>query len=131
LCEVSEIPYQLQLLFTRLDGSQVLRVSTSSMRLTGRDNAGQKLDVNVVATQAVQRIGSLIQKGLLDQARQELRATRSLLLRNGVAAKKLQVLDECEMVLNRNNNNNNNGHGEADAVTEQAAKLMHETMVLI
>jgi hypothetical protein len=55
---VTHVPFQVQLLFRRSDGTKILRVCTAQIELTSdRAEAEDLADVKVVATHAAQSAG--------------------------------------------------------------------------
>lgn len=78
LTGVSSLPFQVQVLFTLADGSQICRVTTVQMQLKD-ENEVSKIDNGVVATQAIHKATRLAKQGDVMRAQQELQNVRKLL----------------------------------------------------
>ena len=119
----SHLPFQVQILFKRADGTEILRVSTARIELTlDRDEAERNADIKVVATHAAQSAAAKAKKGNKTEAKLQMRAAQRFLKRAGDEEKlnmwsaNVQEMDEVlnssdsedEHVAAGNNNNNNN-----------------------
>lgn len=83
LTGVSEIPFQVQLLYTRPNGMRCLRVATAKVAITeDRMEAERGADVEVVATHAAQRAARLAKAGDYETAQLEARSAQRFMLRN-------------------------------------------------
>jgi len=82
---VDEVPFQVQLLFTRADGMQYLRVATTSVQLTSdRDQAERNADVKVIGNYAANRAARWAKQGNYEAAQMEARAAQRFMMRNDV-----------------------------------------------
>ena len=87
---LSEVPFQVQLLFTRPDGMQYLRVATTSIPLTSdREQAERNADVTVIGNYAAQRAARYAKQGDYEAAQLEARAAQRFMLRNEVGTEKV------------------------------------------
>jgi len=85
LTGVKQIPFQVQLLYTRPNGMQCLRVATTCIQLTdNQDEAELNADVNVVMTHAATRAAKMAKAGHYEEAQLETRAAHRFMLRNNV-----------------------------------------------
>lgn len=121
LSNLTHLPFQVQVLFRRLDGTEVLRVATARIQLTAnREEAEKHANVTVVATHAAQKAAAKAKKGDYAEAQKEIRAAQRFLARANVDEEKLskwsrnvdamdEVLreDEAAAAADVNNNNNN------------------------
>ena len=83
LSGVREIPFQVQLLYTRPDGSVRLRVATATIALTDdRAEAEKKADVAIIGAHAAQHAARLAKAGDYESAQLEARAAQRFLQRN-------------------------------------------------
>ena len=63
LSGITHVPFQVQLLFRRADGTKVLRVATARIELTAdRSEAEKGADIKVVATHAAQSAAAKAKK---------------------------------------------------------------------
>lgn len=75
------LPFQVQVLHRRLDGTEVLRVATATIQLTtNRQEAEKHADAAVVATHAAQRAAVRAKAGDYRGAQLEMRAAREFVL---------------------------------------------------
>jgi len=81
--EPPEVPFQIQLSYTRPDGAQVTRVITKTVPIcSDRDKVeASNLKSSIVAMKAIQHSASLAQNGEFQQARANLISTMRLLQR--------------------------------------------------
>lgn len=110
LSQCSSVPFQLQVLMTRSDGSQVVRVSTTTMQLSAdRAQHEASIDRDAVATNAAQKASKLAKEGQYAEASKELEAAKAILEKSGMSKEKISsTFSALESVLQSNNNNNNN-----------------------
>jgi len=118
----SAIPFQVQVLHKRLDGTEVLRVATAEIKVTSnREEAEQNANVKVVATHAAQRAATKAKHGDYRSAQLEMRAAQRFMQRANVDEDKVKVwtenVEEMDKALRENddvddNNNNNNNNNE-------------------
>jgi hypothetical protein len=94
-CDLSalrEIPFQVQLLFTRPDNSIYLRVATATVSVTeDRLEAEKQANATVVGAHAAQHAARLAKEGKYEQAQLEARAAARFLERAGVEQTKLDT----------------------------------------
>eukprot|EP00727_Mastigamoeba_balamuthi_P005505 m51a1_g1574 hypothetical protein (906) ;mRNA; f:87526-90624 len=99
-----EIPFQVQLLYTRPDGATLLRVATTSVPVTeDRSEAEKSVDITVVGHHAAQRAAKLAKEGNYDEAQLEARAAQKFMARVGVEEKQLvsfaEQVDQMDCVM--------------------------------
>jgi len=83
LSSVNEIPFQVQLLYTRPNGMQCLRVATTCVKVTDdRKKAEENADVKVIGTHAVNRAARYAKDGDYEAAQLEARAAQRFMIRN-------------------------------------------------
>merc|ERR1711991_999677 len=64
LAGLEHLPFQVQILFRRADGTEILRVASARIEITqDRDEAERNADVKVVATHAAQAAAQKAKKG--------------------------------------------------------------------
>ena len=125
------LPFQVQILYKRPDGTEILRVATARIKITqDRQEAEKNVNVNVVATHVAQRAASKAKKGDYKNAQLEMRAAQRLMGRANVDEKLMSKwssnVDSMDSVLrenrsdddednsdNTNNNNNNDAKKES------------------
>lgn len=129
--DASQLPFQVQVLHKRLDGTEVLRVCTATIALTSdRAEAEEHADATVVATHAAQRAAMKAKAGDALGAQLEMRAAQRFMQRANVDEERVmkwtsnveemdQVLrseeeEEEEAIIANSNNNNNNGDDHDD-----------------
>ena len=76
LSGLAQVPFQTQVLFTRVDGSQVVRVVTAALPLSA---AGAAADPVAVARGAAEQVAGLCRQGRAEEAQRELAAAQSAL----------------------------------------------------
>jgi len=87
LSELKEVPFQVQLLYTRKDGMQCLRVTTAYVSVTeSREEAEALANANVISVAASNRAAKLAKAGDYEKAQMENRAAVRFLQRNRVDA---------------------------------------------
>lgn len=95
LTDVKEVPFQVQLLFTRPDGMKCVRVATTTISVTDdRSQAEGKANVSVLTTAAVQRAAKLAKGGAYEEAQMETRAVQRFMQRTGVEKETLVDFSE-------------------------------------
>jgi small GTP-binding protein len=95
LSGVSSVPFQLQLLYTRRDGSVRMRLATARLdTTTSRDEAERDANVAVVATVVAQQAAKLARRGSFSKAQMETRAAQRFLHRNGIYDEKIDAWSE-------------------------------------
>eukprot|EP01117_Protostelium_nocturnum_P015707 TRINITY_DN610_c1_g2_i1.p1 TRINITY_DN610_c1_g2~~TRINITY_DN610_c1_g2_i1.p1 ORF type:complete len:207 (+),score=74.84 TRINITY_DN610_c1_g2_i1:2-622(+) len=79
---VKEIPFQVQLLYSKLNGMKVLRVVTAQIPVTDdRKTAEKDTNIQVIGTHAAKRAGAYAKEGDYEKAQMEARAAQRLLER--------------------------------------------------
>jgi small GTP-binding protein len=92
LSGVASVPFQLQLLYTRRDGSVRMRLATARLdTTTSRDEAERDANVAVVATVVAQQAAKLARRGSFSKAQMETRAAQRFLQRNGIFDDKIDA----------------------------------------
>lgn len=90
LTDISEIPFQVQLMYTKPDGSQCLRVASAKISVTeDRSVAERNANVGVIGTHAAQKAAKFAKKGNYSRAQMETRAAQRFMIRNGVQKDKI------------------------------------------
>lgn len=90
LQELSSVPFQVQVLYTRPDGARLLRVGTASVALTTeRDVAEQHANVGLVAQHAAMQTADYAKRGQYSRAQMESRAAQRFLRRVDADARKV------------------------------------------
>merc|ERR1712137_434786 len=104
LTNIDEIPFQVQIMYTRPDGAQCLRVAGASITVTdNRTQAEKNANLEVIGTHAAQKAAQFAKGGDYDRAQMETRSAQRFMLRNGVKKEKIsqwskQVNDVDEVV---------------------------------
>jgi hypothetical protein len=124
LSGVTEVPFQVQLLFTKPDGAIYLRVATATIALTDdRAQAEKQADVAIVGAAAVQKAAKLAKAGDYEAAQLEARAAQRFLNRAGVegeaAAAWTAQVDSMDSVLRAERKKEQTG----DAVADERERL--------
>jgi hypothetical protein len=84
------VPFQVQVLHKRLDGTEVLRVATAQIKLTSnREEAEKHADAVVVATHAAQRAAAKAKAGDFRAAQLEMRAAQRFMQRANMSEEKV------------------------------------------
>jgi small GTP-binding protein len=92
LTGIASVPFQLQLLYTRRDGSVRMRLATARLETTvSRDDAEKDANLAVVATAVAQQAAKLARRGSFSKAQMETRAAQRFLARNGVVDDKIEA----------------------------------------
>jgi len=95
LTGLSQIPFQVQLLYTRPNGKRYLRVATTSVLVTeDRKEAEQSADVKVIGTHAANRAAKFAKDGDYEAAQLETRAAQRFMIRNNVEAESINQWSE-------------------------------------
>lgn len=95
LTGITEIPFQVQLLYTRPNGMQCLRVASAAVGVTeDRQKAEEYADVEVIGAHAVNRAARYAKDGDYEAAQLEARAAQRFMKRNKVEQENLQVWSE-------------------------------------
>eukprot|EP00027_Filamoeba_sp_ATCC50430_P012347 CAMPEP_0168564266 /NCGR_PEP_ID=MMETSP0413-20121227/13148_1 /TAXON_ID=136452 /ORGANISM="Filamoeba nolandi, Strain NC-AS-23-1" /LENGTH=871 /DNA_ID=CAMNT_0008595915 /DNA_START=32 /DNA_END=2643 /DNA_ORIENTATION=- len=82
---VKEIPFQVQILYTKANGMQCLRVATTKIEATeDREQAEAAADVEVIGTHAIQKAAKHAKEGNYEEAQLEARAAQRFMLRKNV-----------------------------------------------
>eukprot|EP01113_Clastostelium_recurvatum_P000455 TRINITY_DN101_c0_g1_i2.p1 TRINITY_DN101_c0_g1~~TRINITY_DN101_c0_g1_i2.p1 ORF type:complete len:985 (+),score=334.30 TRINITY_DN101_c0_g1_i2:83-3037(+) len=85
--EINEIPFQVQLVYTKLDGMKCLRVASAVIRATeDRKEAEEQANLSVIGTHAVQRAAKYAKEGSYEKAQMETRAAQRLMQRKTESA---------------------------------------------
>eukprot|EP01105_Mastigella_eilhardi_P012394 TRINITY_DN2840_c0_g1_i1.p1 TRINITY_DN2840_c0_g1~~TRINITY_DN2840_c0_g1_i1.p1 ORF type:complete len:173 (-),score=40.96 TRINITY_DN2840_c0_g1_i1:45-563(-) len=80
---LTEIPFQVQLLYTKPDGATLLRVCAATVTATSnREQAERTADAHVVGGHWAQHAARLAKEGNYEEAQLETRAVQRMLLRN-------------------------------------------------
>jgi len=88
LTGLTNVPFQVQLLFTRPDGMQFLRVATTCVPLTDdRQQAELNADIKVIGQYASNRAARYAKQGDYEAAQLEARAAQRFMLRNNIETK--------------------------------------------
>ena len=75
--------FQVQLVFSKLNGMKCLRVATASIKLTeDRDEAEKAANITVIGTHAAQRAAKYAKDGDFERAQMETRAAKRFMNRN-------------------------------------------------
>jgi len=83
LTGINEIPFQVQLIYTRPDGTKCLRVATATVPVTDdRKTAEENADVTVIASHVAQKATKLAKDGDYESAQLETRAVQRFMNRN-------------------------------------------------
>jgi hypothetical protein len=83
LSDLTEVPFQVQLVFSKLNGMKCLRVATASIKLTeDRDEAEKAANITVIGTHAAQRAAKYAKDGDFERAQMETRAAKRFMNRN-------------------------------------------------
>ena len=89
---LEEVPFQVQLLYSKKNGERWLRVATTNIRVTDdRGEAEANADVSVVATRAAQRAARLAKSGHYEAAQLEARSAQRFLQRTNAEKSKLSI----------------------------------------
>lgn len=92
-CDMStmtEVPFQVQILFTKPNGAIHLRVSTATVSLTdNRDEAEKNANVSILGAHAAKAAAKLAKAGDYEQAQLATRAAQKLLQRAGADEEEL------------------------------------------
>jgi hypothetical protein len=71
------IPFQVQIYYTRLDGSKCVRVITQNKPVTADQNlAARQMDASIVAASSAQKCANMAQAGKYSKARSAMRANQ-------------------------------------------------------
>jgi hypothetical protein len=90
LTGISKIPFQVQLLYTKANGMQCIRVATTTIEVTDdRKKAEENADVKVIATHAATRAAKYAKEGNYEEAQLEARAAQRFLWRNNAEEKEV------------------------------------------
>eukprot|EP01117_Protostelium_nocturnum_P015705 TRINITY_DN610_c0_g1_i1.p1 TRINITY_DN610_c0_g1~~TRINITY_DN610_c0_g1_i1.p1 ORF type:complete len:895 (+),score=352.35 TRINITY_DN610_c0_g1_i1:90-2774(+) len=80
---IKEIPFQVQLLYSKLNGMKVLRVVTAYIPVTSdREEAERDTNIEVIGIHAAKRAGAYAKEGDYERAQMETRSAQRLLMRN-------------------------------------------------
>ncbi|CAN0461917.1 unnamed protein product, partial [Ectocarpus sp. 12 AP-2014] len=86
------LPFQVQIRYTRLDGTKCLRVLTKTQRVTKSKAAAERsMEMAVVAGHASSASGVLASKGAYQSTRVTMRAWNNLMSRNQTRETRAQV----------------------------------------
>jgi len=95
LTGVDEIPFQVQLLYSRPNGMQCLRVATAKVTVTDdRKEAESNADVNVISTHVAARAAKMAKDGDYEGAQLEARAAQRFMVRNKVEEEDMSAWTE-------------------------------------
>lgn len=95
LTGVNEIPFQVQLLYTRPNGMQCLRVATTCVQVTEDRQTAEKLaDAQVIAAHAVTRAARYAKDGDYEAAQLATRAAQRFMVRNEVESDNMSTWTE-------------------------------------
>eukprot|EP01097_Dermamoeba_algensis_P003302 TRINITY_DN2325_c0_g1_i1.p1 TRINITY_DN2325_c0_g1~~TRINITY_DN2325_c0_g1_i1.p1 ORF type:complete len:514 (+),score=183.65 TRINITY_DN2325_c0_g1_i1:147-1544(+) len=83
LSHLTEIPFQVQVVYTKLNGVKCLRVVTDRVKVTDkREEAEKNANIKVIGTFAAQRSAKYAKEGDYEKAQMETRAAQRLMMRN-------------------------------------------------
>ncbi len=100
----TSLPFQVQIYYTRLDGSKCLRIITDTKKLTqDRQKAEEAVRVHVVSLHTAQESSKLAQDGNYTKARMKQITTNRLLYRNVAENSKSSVKQREELKMWENN----------------------------
>lgn len=106
----SRVPFQVQTVWTKSDGSQIVRVAVATLGLSGASE--QSANIQVELQRAAQLLERLVKSGHCERAREELALTKKR-----VGAAHFAPFSSLEHLLSVNNNN------DEDAVIAEFANL--------
>ena len=90
LTNINSVPFQIQLMYSKPNGTRVLRISTVMLNLTDNRQQAEKLaDVTVIGTHAALRAAKLAKEGDYQSAQLEARSAQRFMVRNSVAPEKV------------------------------------------
>jgi len=104
LSDVNSIPFQVQLMYTKPNGAQCLRVAGATIAVTDdRGQAEKNANLEVIGTHAAQKAAQFAKGGDYDRAQMETRSAQRFMMRNGVKKEKIsawsQQVDEVDAVV--------------------------------
>ncbi len=111
LSGVARLPFQVQVLFSLADGSQVVRVVTASLTLS---ETGAAADAEVVAKSAADRIAGLCRQARLSEAAEEVRSAKTALAGTRLAG----AFADVERAIAA-------GNAHSDEMAAQLSRLQH------
>ena len=90
LSSIHQIPFQVQLMYTKPNGAQCLRVANASISVTDdRSKAEKNANLEVIGTHAAQKAAHFARDGDYDRAQMETRSAQRFMMRNGVKKEKI------------------------------------------
>lgn len=117
------MPFQVQVLHKRLDGTEVLRVATAQIQLTSdREEAEKHADATVVATHAAQRAAAKAKAGDFRAAQLEMRAAQRLMLRTNMDENQVRSWSSNVENLDRVIRGEDEDASNADRLSDNAAR---------
>eukprot|EP01105_Mastigella_eilhardi_P008993 TRINITY_DN2149_c0_g1_i3.p1 TRINITY_DN2149_c0_g1~~TRINITY_DN2149_c0_g1_i3.p1 ORF type:complete len:939 (-),score=238.17 TRINITY_DN2149_c0_g1_i3:129-2897(-) len=104
MSNLAEIPFQVQILFTRPDGAIHLRVSTATVKVTeNREEAEAAADAHMIGTHAARAAAKFAKQGNYEQAQLATRAAARLMTRVGAGEEEVTTfaskVEEMDAVL--------------------------------
>ena len=82
MSDVDKIPFQVQLMYSKPNGTRYLRISTAVIAATdNREQAEKHADVKVIGTHAALRAAKLAKEGNYEKAQMEARSAQRFLAR--------------------------------------------------
>lgn len=94
--KVKSVPFQVQLLYTRPDGTRLLRVATATLSVTNDRATAQKARSALLAAHAVRRSADLAKAGQLGAADAEAKKAREYLTEAAKEAQDQSAVRELE-----------------------------------
>jgi len=81
--DLTEVPFQVQLVFSRLNGMKCVRIATASIQVTeDRALAERQASLRVIGTHAAQKAAKFAREGDFERAQMEARAAKRFIERN-------------------------------------------------
>jgi hypothetical protein len=123
---VAAVPFQVQIVYTRPDGAQMLRVATATIELTqDRAQAEKAANLGVVGAAALQHAAKLAKAGDYEAAQLETRSAQRFLQRNVCDVAKLEQFAEVTDTMDgaiREEREREEGTAPAAAASRQAKR---------
>ena len=92
LSDINEIPFQVQLMYTKSNGAQCIRIASATISVTDdRSVAEKNANLDVIGTHAAQRAAHFARGGDYERAQMETRSAQRFMVRNGVKQEKISI----------------------------------------
>eukprot|EP00005_Dracoamoeba_jomungandri_P002040 CAMPEP_0174250422 /NCGR_PEP_ID=MMETSP0439-20130205/594_1 /TAXON_ID=0 /ORGANISM="Stereomyxa ramosa, Strain Chinc5" /LENGTH=871 /DNA_ID=CAMNT_0015330485 /DNA_START=21 /DNA_END=2636 /DNA_ORIENTATION=+ len=135
LSDVTQIPFQVQLLYTKPNGMQCLRIATAQVAVTDdRKSAEEHADLKVIGTHAAKQLAKFAKKGDFESAQMEARAAQRFMVRNGVEVEGLQKwtkqVNQVDQVMRTEKKDNKVWHKKTKKSDATATVLSKATTVV-